>query len=139
MKLTSDEMYAVNEMLRSGETVRSPAVLSALDQMMNDMMNQAQMVQNVHDQAAQQQAIHDAMQQAVNQAHDHEVAHQEVAHEHAAHEAAADHEINHAHDLAEMDHDFADHTPALLPTVKVSPQALRTQSLAEIIVTLSRR
>lgn len=90
MNLTNDELAIVEGLIASGEKYFGPATMSATDQMMDAMMNQANMVQAVHEAADRQNMINNAMDHAM-----HEVA--------QAEHAQAEH-ADHAHDLAEADH-----------------------------------
>jgi hypothetical protein len=138
MKLSADELRTINEMFVNGETARLPVVLSATDQVMQDMMNAQQAVVDAQVQADAQNQFNRAQQQMVDQAHAHEhVAHE---HEHVAHENVGHENVGrenaHQHDLVGMEH--ADHTPARPNLGRVSPVALSRASLDDIIAALSK-
>jgi hypothetical protein len=105
MNLTNDELATVEGLIISGQKYFGPATMSATDQMMDAMMNQANMVQAVHEAADRQNMINNAMDHAM-----HEVAvaeHAQAEHaqaEHAQAEHAQAEHADHAHDLAEADH-----------------------------------
>jgi predicted nucleotidyltransferase len=141
MNLTNDELATVEALIASGEKYFGPATMSVTDQMMDAMMNQANMVQAVHEAADRQNMINNAMDHAM-----HEIAQAEHAHaEHAQAEHAQAEHADHAHDLAEADHNAvvayrhnADGITANKPMI-VAELNRREISFNEILAALSER